>query len=204
MAPSYRRRPLYKSLLSGKEEITYGYQNGRPAYTQNQAATETGADSLMKEKSVKDITVRELSELCDINRGTFYAHYANVFDMVDKIESEMVAHLNNALDACCLENPNMRLLPLLEEIFSFVAEYADMVPCSARAKTAISHFWTSLKTSYGKNASLNGGSQYPAIRRRPSIMRTLMPSPAAQGFSNSGWNAACAKVRRKWPLLPTI
>lgn len=82
--------------------------------------------SLMKEKSVKDITVRELSELCDINRGTFYAHYANVFDMVDKIESEMFAHLNNALDACCLENPDMRLLPLLEEIFSFVAEYADM------------------------------------------------------------------------------
>ena len=159
--------------------------------------------SLMKEKSVKDITVRELSELCDINRGTFYAHYANVFDMVDKIESEMVAHLNNALDACCLENPNMRLLPLLEEIFSFVAEYADM--CLALlGKNGDIAFLDKLKNVIREKCLLKWGSQYPAIRRRPSIMRTLMPSPAAQGFSNSGWNAACAKVRRKWPLLPTI
>lgn len=117
--------------------------------------------SLMKEKSVKDITVRELSELCDINRGTFYAHYANVFDMVDKIESEMVAHLNNALDAA----PGK-------------PKYAAFCRCSRKS----SHLWRNMpdmclallgkngdiafldklkKRHTGKNASLNGGSQYP-------------------------------------------
>ena len=30
---------------------------------------------LMSEKSVKDISVRELAAIADINRGTFYIHY---------------------------------------------------------------------------------------------------------------------------------
>ena len=41
--------------------------------------------SLMKEKSVKHITVKELCDRADINRGTFYLHYADVFDMLEKI-----------------------------------------------------------------------------------------------------------------------
>jgi AcrR family transcriptional regulator len=31
--------------------------------------------SLMLKKSIKDITVKELCESVDINRGTFYLHY---------------------------------------------------------------------------------------------------------------------------------
>ena len=31
--------------------------------------------TLMMEKSVGEITVREIAELADVNRGTFYAHY---------------------------------------------------------------------------------------------------------------------------------
>ncbi len=30
--------------------------------------------SLMKEKPIKDISVKELTDLADINRGTFYLH----------------------------------------------------------------------------------------------------------------------------------
>ena len=41
---------------------------------------------LMKEKEVKDISVKELSDLADINRGTFYLHYRDVYDMLNKVE----------------------------------------------------------------------------------------------------------------------
>ena len=37
-----------------------------------------GLIGLMREKSVQDITVKELCEACDINRGTFYLHYTDV------------------------------------------------------------------------------------------------------------------------------
>ena len=35
----------------------------------------------MREKSVSSITVKELCDECDINRGTFYAHYRDVYDL---------------------------------------------------------------------------------------------------------------------------
>ncbi len=41
---------------------------------------------LLKEKKIQDITVRELAEMADINRGTFYLHYKDVFDLMDQIQ----------------------------------------------------------------------------------------------------------------------
>ena len=48
-----------------------------------------GLAQLMQEKSVKKISVRELSDLVEINRGTFYLHYKDIFDLVKEIEDEL-------------------------------------------------------------------------------------------------------------------
>ena len=48
---------------------------------------------LLKTKSVQDITVCELADKVNISRGTFYLHYKNVFDMLEKIEQEMLEEL---------------------------------------------------------------------------------------------------------------
>ena len=53
--------------------------------------------SLMKEKSVKHITVKELCDKADINRGTFYLHYTDVFDMLEQIEDDMFRELDEFL-----------------------------------------------------------------------------------------------------------
>lgn len=37
-----------------------------------------GLIQLMKEKDIKEISVKELSDLADINRGTFYLHYTDI------------------------------------------------------------------------------------------------------------------------------
>lgn len=42
---------------------------------------------LLKEKKVQDITVRELTDMADLNRGTFYLHYRDVFDRSPGISS---------------------------------------------------------------------------------------------------------------------
>ena len=46
--------------------------------------------ALLKEKDVDSITVKEVAELADINRKTFYNYYANVSQVVDEIENEIV------------------------------------------------------------------------------------------------------------------
>lgn len=48
-----------------------------------------GLFQLMQIKPVKDISVKELSNLVDINRGTFYLYYRDIFDMVRKLEDEL-------------------------------------------------------------------------------------------------------------------
>ena len=57
-----------------------------------------GLIGLMKEKDIKDISVKELSDLADINRGTFYLHYNDIFDMVEKLEDELFVEFNAILD----------------------------------------------------------------------------------------------------------
>ena len=37
---------------------------------------------LMGEKQITQISVKELTELADVNRGTFYFHYTDIYDML--------------------------------------------------------------------------------------------------------------------------
>ncbi|NLJ89833.1 MAG: TetR/AcrR family transcriptional regulator, partial [Clostridiales bacterium] len=53
-----------------------------------------GLLSLLKERPATEITVKELCELVDINRGTFYYHYTDIYDMIDKIEEEFFEEFN--------------------------------------------------------------------------------------------------------------
>ena len=53
---------------------------------------------LMQQKQVKEITVTELTDLADMNRGTFYLYYKDIFDMLEHIEDNMFQALNEILD----------------------------------------------------------------------------------------------------------
>lgn len=44
---------------------------------------------LLKEKPIQEIKVREIADMVDINRGTFYQHYRDVYDMLNSIEDEI-------------------------------------------------------------------------------------------------------------------
>ena len=37
---------------------------------------------LMHEKPFKDITVKDITERADLNRGTFYLHYVDIYDLL--------------------------------------------------------------------------------------------------------------------------
>lgn len=44
--------------------------------------------SLLREKPIEKITVKEICELADINRGTFYTYYQNPAQLLTQIENE--------------------------------------------------------------------------------------------------------------------
>lgn len=44
---------------------------------------------LLEQKELEKITVKELCEAADINRGTFYKYYNDIYDLYNKIEDEL-------------------------------------------------------------------------------------------------------------------
>ena len=52
----------------------------------------------IQEKPVGKITVKELCEKSGINRATFYAHYNDVYDMLEQIENELYETISRSLD----------------------------------------------------------------------------------------------------------
>lgn len=69
-------------------------------------------------KNIKDISVKELADYADINRCTFYLHYKDVYDMLEKIETELVDDFNTMLDSCIEESPNPDPYPFMCTFFS--------------------------------------------------------------------------------------
>ena len=50
---------------------------------------------LLQKKQINEITVKELTDLADMNRGTFYLYYRDIFDMLEKIEAELFQKLDS-------------------------------------------------------------------------------------------------------------
>lgn len=81
---------------------------------------------LLSEKPLKNITVREIADEADINRGTFYLHYKDVFDMVDKIQDEIFDKFNTIITEYMPTNGSETLFLFLEKLFELLAENASL------------------------------------------------------------------------------
>ena len=83
--------------------------------------------SLLKEKRVQDITVREIADMADINRGTFYLHYKDVFDLMEQIENELLKDLEDMLNHHQAQDLLSRPSLIFAELYPLVQENADIV-----------------------------------------------------------------------------
>ena len=65
---------------------------------------------LLKEKGMDSLTISEIARDANINRGTFYLHYIDKYDLLEKLENEVIEELTKIL--LCddsnddIENPN--------------------------------------------------------------------------------------------------
>ena len=81
---------------------------------------------LMQEKPVKEITVKELTDLADMNRGTFYLYYKDIFDMLEKTEDMMFEALENISAVHKDDAAELKTKPLLLDVFSFIEENQEI------------------------------------------------------------------------------
>lgn len=81
---------------------------------------------LMQKKPLTEISVRELAEQCDINRGTFYMYYQDIYDMLNQIEDEMFQRFNTILAEQEANIEARETYPFLRALTSFAEENKPM------------------------------------------------------------------------------
>lgn len=87
---------------------------------------------LLEEKPINEISVKELTELVDVNRGTFYFHYQDIYDLLRGMEQNFFEQFDRTLseNKPALDEDGFPVLdaegaPYLHAVFSFIDANRD-------------------------------------------------------------------------------
>lgn len=72
--------------------------------------------SLLKQKPLNKITVKEICEMAEINRATFYKYYSDAYDLMEKIESDILRGLQETVQRSLKDGAYKTLLQILESM----------------------------------------------------------------------------------------
>ena len=76
---------------------------------------------LMREKSIREITVKELVDKVDINRSTFYLHYSDIPGMLKEIEDEILEEMGRAIQEHPIEEGEKSIYFFMQDMFRVLA-----------------------------------------------------------------------------------
>jgi len=109
--------------------------------------------SLYDRRRIESISVQEITDLAGYKRGTFYIHYEDIYSLLEEIEEELMANLNNI-------NKKFEKFPLLQY------KYDIPVPCFTETFEFIKDNSSYFKTLLGKN-----GDSLFRYRMKQTIIR---------------------------------
>ena len=84
-------------------------------------AIQEGLAELMLKKELRSITVQELADKADVHRATFYAHYADVYDLYSQMEESAIAEIG-----VIIENGHYTHEEAFRAIVDYVQSNAEM------------------------------------------------------------------------------
>ena len=90
-----------------------------------QALLKDGLMALMQQKPIQKISVRELTDSVNLNRGTFYLHYKDIYDLMEQIETDMLQEFQEINHTHKFSEMNGTPYPLLVDLFRFLKKNAE-------------------------------------------------------------------------------
>lgn len=108
--------------------------------------------ALIEEKGFEAISVKDITTRAKINRGTFYAHYQDKFDLMTKCEEEIMLEMSriakqnfsSVIAALETNSPTVTPFPLVVSIFEYLNENSGFMKAVLGPKGDLS-FQTRLK-----------------------------------------------------------
>ncbi|MCL6573039.1 MAG: TetR/AcrR family transcriptional regulator [Bacillus sp. (in: Bacteria)] len=114
---------------------------------------------LMEEKGFEGITVRDLTDRANINRGTFYLHYRDKYDLLEQSEDEIITEIEkltlqvNLKDAFNY-NRQDEPFPFIITLFDYLLENSSFMKIILSPKGGVS-FQLKLKDLIKRTFSKN-------------------------------------------------
>ncbi|MGN0520992.1 MAG: TetR/AcrR family transcriptional regulator [Candidatus Fimenecus sp.] len=95
---------------------------------------------LLQEKPPEKITVTDIVKRAEINRGTFYAHYADIYALLDSVSEEILTLLYQALADLDYTDLSQSPLSALLTISDFLQQNADIFRAMFKNASAMPFF----------------------------------------------------------------
>jgi len=81
---------------------------------------------LMKRKPFSDISVRDVTDAADMNRGTFYLHYSGTSELLKSLEEDLLSEIQALVDAHMQETVTVgSVAPVFEPVLDFAVEHRE-------------------------------------------------------------------------------
>ncbi len=130
---------------------------------------------LRRKKIIEKISVKELSELAMINKATFYLHYRDIYDLSDRLKSELVdsiIHEVNIINPITSKANFKLFMETLSRVVISRMDEINVLFSGFNNNLFVNHLEKSLKTFLFSN--------YPSFRN--NIENNLLISFIIQGM----------------------
>ncbi len=111
-------------------------------------ALQAALATLVSEKDLHTITIKELTTQADVHRSTFYAHYADIYDLYDELENTVITELTELIET----NFSLDLNTYYQILFDYVD--ANQQFCKMLFSNHITHRFFDRLTGLFKQACL--------------------------------------------------
>jgi len=82
---------------------------------------------LMKEKSILSVSVKDICDLADISRSTFYDHYKDQYDLLKQIEDETLDYFEDMLIRYKDKQTKKETGQMVEEMLTYIANNGNTI-----------------------------------------------------------------------------
>jgi AcrR family transcriptional regulator len=82
---------------------------------------------IMKTKPILHVSVKDICELADISRSTFYAHYKDQYDLLKQIEQETLAYFEDMLNRYKDKHSKKETAQMVEEMLTYIANNGNSI-----------------------------------------------------------------------------
>lgn len=159
--------------------------------------------ALIAEKDLNDITIKDISDVADINRKTVYNYYGGIHEILDEIENELVSSFEKVIQEIDfprnLENPNKIFETLTEVINGDMEFYSRLVKIDAN-----SHLVRKIVSALKIRVKQTLAQQLPADKKKIELIADFITSgmlSAYQSWFNSGREQPIAEFSKEVSVL---